>query len=184
MRSPYKAEEGPPEKEAELVRKPPGGGPKPAVVHHSVGPTKQAVQRTGHDVVEMVEKRAGRNPISHAGQTKVGYDYESSGRKIEVKDFQMEDPPVFGLDDYEMKVAKEEGDSYWVYIVAGLREGASTVVYAIQNPLKYLKSKPPPLEEFEDWKPAVREEYPIEEKGDRVDDKKEGEDAGASEDKR
>jgi len=165
QRSPYQAKEGTAGEEKTIVRRTSTGVPKPVVVRHDTGPTVQAAERTGHEIVEMVERAAGRNPISVATERKIGYDYDSSGRKIEVKGHQADSPPsTITLTDYEKKAAEDEGDSYWVYVVTGLRQGTSTKVYMIQNPLKYLTAKLPSVVELENWKAAVIEEYDVREK--------------------
>ncbi len=165
--SPYQPEEGTAGEERTIIRRTPTGLPKPVVVRYDTAPTVQAAERTGHEIVEMVERTAGRKPIPVAGERKIGYDYESSGRKIEVKGHQADSPPsTITLTEYERKAAEEEGDSYWVYVVTGLRQGTATKVYMIQNPLKYLAPKLPSTVELENWKAAVREEYVVREKDD------------------
>ena len=157
--SPYSATEGGALPKREVETKTPSGEPKPARANQLLGPTRQAVQLVGHTVVETIERREGRNPVSVAGQPGVGYDFVSSDRKIEVKDFQDEEPGSVTLTDYEWKAANHEKDAYWLYVVSGLREGAKTKVRAVQNPAEHLQPKSPEAVELPNWRSAIRERW-------------------------
>lgn len=64
---------------------------------------------------------------------------------------------------HQLEKAKKEGDKYYVYIVAGLKEGVyPKKLFIIQNPFKWLTPDPPIEEEYSEWKNAVKEELELE----------------------
>jgi hypothetical protein len=110
-------------------------------------------------VMRYEEDIEGRQVDDRHKQPGIGYDIysEDSGkdeRYIEVKHFRGE-AGAWELTPHQWKKAEQEGDKYYVYVVSGLKEGASPIIELIQNPVKYLSPDPPAQKKFSDWKNGV-----------------------------
>lgn len=118
-------------------------------------------------IVMNYESNEGRTPEDRHKQKGIGYDIysvDSDGnpRYIEVKHFS-EQEGTFTLTPHQLEKAKQEGDTFYVYIVTGLKEGSSNnKLFIIQNPVKWLTADPPIEENYSSWKNAVQIEIDFE----------------------
>jgi len=109
-------------------------------------------------LVMRFEEIEGRYPDDRHQQLGIGYDVYSGTdtdeeRFIEVKHFRGQLGP-WELTPHQWKKNEEEKDSYYVYVVSGLREGNTPAIEVIQNPIKYLIPDPPVQKKFSSWKTA------------------------------
>lgn len=113
------------------------------------------------------EATQGREAEDRHRQKGIGYDVYSKkddGEEmfIEVKHFG-EQPGGFRLTPHQLKKARIEGNKYYVYVLAGLREGDHPkVLYIIQDPVRWLTPDPPVQQEYSDWNGGVKHEVTFE----------------------
>lgn len=105
------------------------------------------------------EETEGRTPHDRHEQRGIGYDIYSEGgneekRFIEVKHFRG-DARTWQLTAHQWKKAEQEQDSYFVYVVSGLREGREPIIEVLQNPSNYLTPNPPRTKRFSNWQNGI-----------------------------
>lgn len=110
-------------------------------------------------LVMRFEEIEGRYPDDRHQQLGIGYDVYSrtdtdEERFIEVKHFRGE-PGAWELTPHQWKKNEEEKDSYYVYVVSGLKEGNTPAIEIIQDPIKYLIPDPPVQKKFSSWQNGV-----------------------------
>jgi hypothetical protein len=124
-----------------------------------IKPSRGDAEEIALYLVMTFEEIEGRYPDDRHQQLGIGYDVYSGTdtdeeRFIEVKHFRGE-PGIWELTPHQWKKAEEEKDSYYIYVVSGLREGNTPAIEVIQNPIKYLIPDPPVQKKFSSWQNGV-----------------------------
>jgi hypothetical protein len=96
--------------------------------------SKHETESRAIEIVMLYEKEMNRNPkdVRNAG---VGYDVESSERKIEVKSFKG-GPGAVELYEEEYKAAKSHREHFYIYVVYNLLKGNQPRIEIIRNPIR------------------------------------------------
>jgi len=124
----------------ERQKRKPKGKPKPSS-EGSGGPStftksiisKHETESRAIDIVKMYESEMGRDP-KDVRRDGVGYDVDSSDRKIEVKSFKGS-PGAIELYETEYDAAKVHGKNFYIYVVYNMLKGSQPVIEIIEAPL-------------------------------------------------
>lgn len=109
-----------------------GGGGGPTTFSKSVI-SKHETESRAIEIVEMYESERGRDP-KDVRKDGVGYDVDSSERKIEVKSFKGS-PGAIELYDSEYDAAKVHGKDFYIYVVYNMLKGRQPKIEIIRDPL-------------------------------------------------
>ncbi|MEW6047227.1 MAG: DUF3883 domain-containing protein [Bacillota bacterium] len=103
-------------------------------------------ERVAEEVLVRYERSRGRQPVRVPRSQERGYDFESGGRRIELKGRSRPDPPI---DLTRTQYQALSDDAYYVYVVAdALRH---PVLYVLRGP-KLLGLLPDPTFRYGDWR--------------------------------
>ncbi len=120
--------------------------------------SRNETERRAIEIVILYEKEFGRNAEDFSKKG-VGYDVDSSDRKIEVKSFKGS-PGLIELYETEYEAAKKYKNDYYIYVVYNLLKGNKPKIEIIRNPLNsvvFAAEK----RTARKWKDSVMEEVDI-----------------------
>ena len=96
--------------------------------------SKLETQDRAIQIVMLYEREQGREPRD-LRDTGVGYDVESSDRKIEVKSFK-DTVGILEFYESEYEAADRHRENFYIYVVSGLLKGATPTIQIIRDPFK------------------------------------------------
>jgi hypothetical protein len=132
-----------------------GGGP---YTYSKSVISKHETESRAIEIVEMYESERGRDP-KDVRKDGVGYDVNSSERKIEVKSFKGS-PGGIELYDSEYDAAKAHGKDFYIYVVYNMLKGSQPKIEIIREPLNsvvFVAEK----RTAKNWKSAITEEVDV-----------------------
>ena len=106
----------------------------------------------------MYEAEMGRDPMD-VRKNGIGYDVDSSGRKIEVKSFKG-GPGAIELYESEYEAAKKYKGDFYLYVVYNMLKGNQPKIEIIKDPFKsvvFAAEK----RTAKNWKDSIMEEVDI-----------------------
>jgi len=134
-----------------------GGSKGPSTFSKSVI-SKHETESRAIEIVEMYESERGRDP-KDVRKDGVGYDVDSSERKIEVKSFKGS-PGAIELYYSEYDAAKVHGKDFYIYVVYNMLKGSQPKIEIIKDPLNsvvFVAEK----RTAKNWKNSVIEEVDV-----------------------
>jgi hypothetical protein len=120
--------------------------------------SKHETESRAVDIVMLYEKEMNRDP-KDVRKDGVGYDVDSSDRKIEIKSFKRR-PGAIEIYDSQYEAAKKHGEKYFIYVVYNLLKGVQPRIEIIRNPLDFVVFVAQ-KRTATNWKNAVQEEIDI-----------------------
>ena len=110
----------------------PGSGGGPSTFTKSTI-SKHETESRAIEIVMLYEEEMGRDP-KDVRKDGVGYDVDSSDRKIEVKSFKGS-PGAIELYESEYEAAKVHRENFYIYIVYNMLKGSQPKIEIIKDPL-------------------------------------------------